>query len=138
MKLKELVEAQDELEFIRMMTRGLVHLDLNVQPAHVKTARNPAARPKACFNNAYLYLLGKSRSDEDRYVLGYTFVRGIPIEHAWVKVGGQQYDVTLEAERQDGYAEVVQVPLDVIVAFVAKHEFAPSLYDLNRFMGGRG
>jgi hypothetical protein len=50
------------------------------------------AKPKECFDNCSMYL---AEYPDSYYVLGYVFVDGLPIEHAWVRDNDKHLDITL-------------------------------------------
>lgn len=131
MKLCSILEAHDPA-LIKMMTQGLTHLKLTPQEVKVKLRKHAASQAKACFNNAF-----KALKHDSKYVLGYMFFHGIPIEHAWVKEGDTYYDVTLDPAKQESYVSLLELSHDEVFEYIEQHHSAPSLYDLNRFYGKR-
>lgn len=121
----------DAGEIIKMMTGNLHHLDVNVKHVIVKVKSHARSEKKQCYNNSWRYIQDNYKEDA-QYILGYVIVHGIPIEHAWVKVGGQHFDVTL-SDSDATYYEVVEVPQAQLDAYVEKEQHAPDLYSLNRF-----
>jgi hypothetical protein len=66
-------------EIFKMMARGLKET-----PVAVSVPTSQEGRPKACYENSLVYMIG-AKSMEYKYVLGIVDFRGVPIEHAWVK-----------------------------------------------------
>jgi hypothetical protein len=89
------------------------------------------SEPKDCYNNAFRFI-SDNWSHDITYILGYTLVHGIPIQHAWVKVDGQHLDVTLDPGT-NLYFKVIEVSKVHLLAYVNDHHHAPDLYDINRF-----
>jgi hypothetical protein len=97
-----------------------------VNVEHLKT--DQYSKAKNCFNNAFRYMLHKI-SKQSTYVLGYVFIHGIPLEHAWVHSAGKYIDTTIDSAKQDEYVKVVELSFKEINAFVSNHGHAPTLYD---------
>ena len=133
MKAKDLFESS-ELSVVKMMTQGIRHVDLNPKSVEVSFKKTVGAKKKECFNNAFKSLSGHPDS---KYVLGYVFFHNIPIEHAWIKEGDKYFDVTLVPDQQHGYVSVAEFKLDDIMEYVDEKGSAPSLYDINRFVGNK-
>ena len=134
MKLLDILEStESNLHVAQMMTQGLRYLKIDLKDVEVKTQAYKHSLQKQCFNNSYRYLIDHF-SDNNKYVLGYVFYKGIPIEHAWVNIHDQNLDVTLDVDKQDGYISAIEISMETLLAFVDKNEFAPSIYDLNKFM----
>lgn len=131
MKTTELLE-NDFLSMVRMMTQGIRHVELDPKEVEVKHKKLAGSQKKQCFNNAFKAMSGHPDS---KYVLGYVFFHNIPIEHAWIKEGGEYFDVTLNPEDQQGYVSVAEFSHDEIMPYIDKFNSSPSLYDINRFLG---
>ncbi len=132
MKLSKLIETpENNVDAVKMLTAHL-HINTDLKSVNVTTIRYKHSLQKQCFNNSYRYLIDHY-SDSNRYVLGYVFFYGIPIEHAWVKLDDKSFDVTLDATKQDSYISVIELSMAELLEFVEKHEYAPSIYDYNRF-----
>lgn len=130
MKTRELLE-NDFSSMVKMMTQGIRHINLDPKEVEVAHRKLAGAQKKQCFNNAFKALHGPNT----KYVLGYVFFHNIPIEHAWIKDGDEYFDVTLNPKDQQGYVSVIEFSLDEIMPYVNKFHSAPSLYDINRFLG---
>lgn len=114
-----------------MITSGL-KLDLDVKHVVVKSKHFGRSAKKECYNNSWRYIQDNYK-EKAKYILGYVFVHGVPIEHAWVKVGSQHFDVTLDDAEKSTYYQVIEVPDDLLSEYVDKSHYAPDLYSLNRF-----
>jgi hypothetical protein len=136
MKLAKLQEeiTKQNLDFVTMLSQNLKNLPVDIKEVTVKKKAFAQSAPKQCFNNSFSYILN-NESTNSLYVLGYVFIHNIPIEHCFIKQHNEYYDVTLDPKKQDGYVSVAEIPFDSVMRFVNEHEFAPSLYDLNRFIG---
>lgn len=84
-------------------------------------------KPKQCFNNSFRYLM--LEQPQGKYILGYIIFKGVPIEHAWVKVGNQNYDVTLKDTSDIDYYQFFELDFELVSKYVKKLKFAPSIYD---------
>lgn len=136
MKAHDLISENSSPEaIIKMMTSGLKNLDIKIKHVGVEFSLHARARPKECFNNAYKYV-ADNFDKSPIYILGFIFYRGIPIEHAWVKDGNRHIDVTINTEDNE-YFKVVEVPTDLLLAYVGEKMHAPDLQHLNRFAAGR-
>ncbi|MDA0152403.1 hypothetical protein OH460_08820 [Vibrio sp. Makdt] len=91
---------------------------------------------KACFDNCFSFIELTSAT----YVLGYVNV-GIPVEHAWIKVGDRYIDPTYETFgiKVDEYYSVLEVPITKmfnLVTGIAQHSNdvprAPMLHGLSK------
>jgi len=131
MKIKELLET-DMMSMISMVTQGIRFVELDPKEVEVKFKKHQHAKQKDCFNNAFRHL---SDHPHAKFVFGYVFYHGIPIEHAWVKEGTVHYDVTLDPKGQDGYVSLVEYDFNEVMEFVDAFGHAPSLFDMNRFLG---
>lgn len=128
MKINHLFET-DSLSMVKMVTQGIRNVKLDPKEVDVKYKKHGMARKKECFNNAFKAMTGNK---SERFVLGYVFFHGIPIEHAWIKEGEEYFDVTLDPKNQDSYISVLELEFDTIMEYVDAHHSAPSLFDLNR------
>lgn len=128
-------EAFDS-SMINMMTQGLRHLK-NMDIAEVKVVQKKfkSSAAKQCFNNSFRYILHSNQNA--MYVLGYSFIHGIPIEHAWIKENDIYCDVTLDPKTMQGYVKVLELTSSEVGEYVDSKGCAPSLYDLNRFYGDK-
>jgi hypothetical protein len=133
MKAKDLFESS-ELSVVKMVTQGIRHVVLNPKNVDVEFKKISGAQKKQCFNNAFKSL---SVHPDSKYVLGYVFLHNIPIEHAWIKEGDKYFDVTLDPTKHEGYISVAEFSFDEVMEYVDKHSSAPSLYDINRFLGNK-
>ncbi len=135
-KLKQKVLENVDMSFINMMTQGLRYLtNMDIKQVKVLEKKHKRSEPKQCFNNSYRYIL--HNNNHAIYVLGYTFIHGIPIEHAWIKENNTYYDVTLDPDTMEGYASVLELTFEEVSKYVDVESCAPSLYDLNRFYGNK-
>lgn len=134
MKFRELYEQEhDEVSFVRdVFAKGYIqHIpSADVKKVTVKNEKADYAEPKQCFNNAIQYLIFEGNK-KAKYVLGYTFVHSVPIEHAWVHDGSEYIDVTL-ASASGVYVSVVELDYATAMKFFKKKRFGPSLYDVVR------
>lgn len=82
----------------------------------VELVDDPKAKPKQCFDNAYNHLK-KVGGDEDKYVLGFMTVHGVPVEHSWVKIGGKYLDCTpVSDDLVVEYFSVVELTMEEVKA----------------------
>jgi hypothetical protein len=65
-----------------------------IVPGTVDVTLQPYGKSKVkeCFDNCSMYI---AEYPDSYYVLGYVFVDGLPIEHAWVRNDDQHLDITL-------------------------------------------
>ena len=119
---------------LKVMTSNIKNLDLNIQHVVVKEKPHGRSQKKQCYNNSWRYIQDNLK-DKAQYVLGYVFFRGLPIEHAWVRVGKQHYDVTLTPDENHIYYSVYEVPEEKLTAYVVAEGSAPDLYSLSKFKG---
>lgn len=131
MKVEELFE-NDKLATIKVVTQGLRFIDVKPVEVVVKYKKTPGSQAKACFNNAFKALSG---APDELYVLGFVFIHSVPIEHAWIKRGNEYFDVTLDPAKQHEYFSIAEFTFDQVFEYVDKYNTAPSLYDMNRFIG---
>lgn len=103
-----------------------------VDVAHVASKFN---KPKQCFDNAYRYLDSLPVNTTDcQYVLGFLLFRGIPVEHAWVKVDGQYFDPTLTSHSDHEYYSLAELEFMELIDVAAMCGCAPSIYDYSRWL----
>lgn len=121
-------------QLIEMLTSGIRNLTLEIEEVDVKNKPHAASKAKQCYTNAYRYI-DKHYAEHGTFVLGYYIMHDLPIEHAWVKVGTQHFDVTLTPNPGDTYVKVIEVPKEMLYAFISQEGHAPDLYSLNRFAG---
>lgn len=133
MKISQILE-NDAMSLIKMMTQSISNVKLDPKVVDVAKKQTAGTQKKQCFNNSFKSVL----SDTDRmYVLGYVFFHGIPIEHAWIKENGKYFDVTLDPKGQDEYVSIAEFSFTEVSEYVDKFGSAPSLYDMNRFIGNK-
>ena len=125
------MDEQDPGELLKLMTSNLKGLDIDIKHVVVKAKPHGRSQKKQCYNNSWRYI----QDHEGVYVLGYVFFRGLPIEHAWVRIGKQHYDVTLTPDDDHIYYSVYEVPEEKLNAYVVANGSAPDLYSLSRFKG---
>lgn len=131
-KLDNQVFESNLIHLVKMVTQGIRNVDLDIKEVKVQYKKHPGARKKECFNNAF-----KALENEDTFVLGYVFLHGVPIEHAWIKKGETYYDVTLDPKDQQAYYSVAEFSFDEVMKYVDKFHSAPSLFDMNRFKASK-
>lgn len=101
------------------------------------------AEVKACYNNTFnciadLRILHGDPKDA-RYVVGYA-AGLIPVDHAWVKVGGAYFDPTWEKHTEIGehYLPVFEIPTSELMGWIEKNDMRPpSLHDMARMTSGK-
>lgn len=123
----------DGLDLVKVMSQGynLPSQPKKVDVAHVASKFN---KPKQCFDNAYHYLDSLPTNITDcQYVIGLMLFRGIPVEHAWVKVNGQYFDPTLTSHADHEYYSLAELDFMELID-VAATCGAPSLYDYSRWL----
>ena len=124
----------DGLDLVKVMSQGynLPSQPKKVDVAHVASKFN---KPKQCFDNAYHYLDSLPTNITDcQYVIGLMLFRGIPVEHAWVKVNGQYFDPTLTSHSDHEYYSLAELDFMELVDVAATCGCAPSLYDYSRWL----
>ena len=126
--------SKDELDLVHMMSGQCRHLTLGIKEVKVKPLNVRGSVPKQCFNNSFKYLLSHSSG---HYVLGFVMFRGMPIEHAWVRINEEYLDVTLDGKLAADYVSVAEFTFDQVAEYVNQEECAPTLYDINRFLGNK-
>lgn len=93
------------------------------------------AKPKQCFNNAFLFMLDHSVSNDDRFVLGYYLLHGsIPVEHAFVKHNGKYIDVTLEPKDGDEYISMLELTFAEVTDCAHEDGYAPDIYAYGKYV----
>lgn len=122
----------DSKQLLAMMTSGLKNLDVGLKQVVVKHKPHKRSAKKECYNNSWRYIQDHY-NEKAKYILGYLLYMGVPIEHAWVKVGTEHFDVTLDPKNDDEYWQVCEVPDDLLAQYVDVEGHAPDLYALNRF-----
>ena len=131
-KTQQIIFEALDMSMINMMMQGLRYLkNVDIQEVKVLQKKHKRSEAKQCFNNSYKYIL--HTNPNAIYVLGYSFIHGIPIEHAWIKENDTYYDVTLDPQSMQGYIKVLELSFNDVVEYVDSKQYAPSLYDLNRF-----
>jgi hypothetical protein len=124
----------DSLELVKVMSQGynLPSQPKKVDVAHVTSKYNT---PKQCFDNAYHYLDALPTNITDcKYVIGFMLFRGIPVEHAWVKVGDQYLDPTLTSNADHEYFSLAELDFMELIDVAAMCGCAPSIYDYSRWL----
>jgi hypothetical protein len=131
-KTQQIIFEAIDMSMINMMMQGLRYLkNVNIAEVKVLQKKHKPSIAKQCFINSYRYILNSNPNAI--YVLGYSFIHGIPIEHAWIKENDTYYDVTLDPQTMQGYIKVLELSFADVVEYVDSKQYAPSLYDLNRF-----
>ena len=76
-------------------------------------------RKRECYKNAFK-VVSDNYNNEILYVEGIIIFHGIPIEHAWNKIGDTYFDVTAEIDgsKYEEYISIVEIGYDKI------HEYA--------------
>ena len=95
----------------------LTHAPINKLPEESIRAISEQMRMKCCYNNAVVAGL---ELDCDSVVLGFAVLKGfceggLPIEHAWIKKGGQHFDPTFDCQSDSpevDYLSLYEVPLN--------------------------
>lgn len=62
-------------------------------PEYLLTEAKSIVEPRRCYDNCY-HLATRWNVT---YVIGFGIVEGFPIQHAWIKIGDNYYDPTLES-----------------------------------------
>lgn len=125
----KIIRAQDTgLQCVRTIADNYAKAGLKIDVEKVPDVvfeNQPYTRLKACYNNALQYaVLG---SPDVKYILGFVLIP-VPIEHAWVRDGGRDIDVTKKIDGE--YIQVLELSRSDLMKFYRKHHFGPSLYDL--------
>lgn len=114
-------------EIFKMMARGLKET-----PVAVSVPTSQEGRPKACYENSLVYMIG-AKSMEYKYVLGIVDFRGVPIEHAWVKKDdGSYHEPTVIENKEMIYYPVVELGMIEVLAFYSKYDHPPEIYEIAR------
>lgn len=73
---------------------------------------------KECFKNAYK-IVSDNYSKDVKYVEGIVVYSGIPIEHAWNKIGDIYFDVTAEIKghKYDEYISIAEINIDELLKY---------------------
>lgn len=111
------LEAMGSFMAPQLSKHGMVNVN-SLLATHAPEITNmdkglPRMTAKRCFNNACEVAMQQVGMD---YVEGYTFVHGIPIEHAWnaAKDGGRHVDYTIEDPEGRPYLGL-RIPFDVML-----------------------
>jgi hypothetical protein len=124
------------------------------QPVQIKISKIPKDKralflriqKKECYRNAFLSALAFLHKTGDvRYVLGFYTAKTLPldVEHAWIKVGKEYYDPTVEIAlkkdpTQDTYYSFVELTCKQAWKLLKKNRnLPPSLLDVARLTGVR-
>jgi hypothetical protein len=133
--LKEESESRSftsELELVQFLSKNYDKVGYKLKPKkvnvqHVRSAHN---QPKMCYNNAFKYIMDHAaKLSQMKYILGYVFIGGVPVEHAWVYDGEKYVDPTLDSGKYDAYISVLQFPMKNIMPFTFKHHYPPTIHD---------
>ncbi len=86
MSLHNFIQLSHRIEASRLK-------EINIQnmPEQLRSIAEPIVKPKRCFDNSFKLATSLNAT----YVLG-IYCKTIPIEHAWLKIGDNYYDPTLE------------------------------------------
>lgn len=123
---------KDEHKFvIELLLKQYKHLPTDTKEVSVSYRYEKWSKQKSCFNNVFKAL---NFNANIIYVLGFTFIHDVPVEHAWLKEDGNYFDITFETENHT-YISVVEFTLNDIYPFVEKYMLVPCLYDMNKFLG---
>jgi hypothetical protein len=129
-ELKE--ESMSAVDFIKNVfaKNYAKHMKTDIKEVHVSYKKTAYAEKKQCYNNAMQYLI--IENPNAKYVLGFTFVHGIPIEHAWIKENEKYYDVTLADAAEETFVTLIELDSKQVMQFFKKHHFGPTLWDVTR------
>lgn len=85
----------------------------------------PKMKARECYNNAITRMI----EDQVGYVEGFVFVHGVPIQHAWNRVGGRFVDYTLGADAKRWTYVGLDVPRDVVLKVAISPKFGSGIAD---------
>jgi hypothetical protein len=131
MLIKTIFENATMLGTIVGMYRNI---DANLSKVTVTHTKSKFNSPKSCFYNAQRLALSKPGA---KYVLGFYLFGGIPLEHAWVKIGTEYMDSTLEPHEgiTSEYYSVVELDQHQLKQLIAKiGDGHVDLYNVNRYL----
>lgn len=98
------VSSDEQQEFFQYQLDHLQQITLSPIPKKYRRYINSHCTPKGCWNNSLKLSL---KYPEVEYCEGWILVHGIPIEHAFNKIGDQYFDPTIMRENFEYY--LVQV-----------------------------
>lgn len=103
----------------------------DAEEVSVQWLRYSKSTPKGCYENARKYVM---QYPESQYILGYMFYNGtIPIEHAWIRKEGVDYDITVKPEATNLYVACVSLNIkDLISVINASSVKSAAFYDYFR------
>jgi hypothetical protein len=123
------MDEQKKSELLRLIALMTQNCIVELSPEileDVKLLSYDRAVRNQCYSNAGTYV---SLDERARYVLGYYCVFGIPLEHAWVEIEGQHYDVTLKKVEEDSvYVKLIILDRNEMIENAIESNYFPDLF----------
>lgn len=107
----------------------------------INLIKKQSIRPKECYRNAFVTCEVLEYNHTVKYVEGYLNMKGLPIEHAFVKVDDKYIDPTIELAlnknvNSDTYVKIGEFTTNEVRKIIVENGFWGQIYDftfLNKY-----
>ena len=112
LKLISKIASGEQLKFFQWQISNAKEVIMSPIPKGIKLG---TPKSKECYKNAFK-IVDENWDKDILYVEGLIMMHGIPIDHAWNKIGDIYFDITanITGIKHEEYTSIIELPADKI------------------------